>query len=184
MTPALPRRTERLLLRGWTDDDREPFAAINADGAVMRYLPERLGREQSDAMLDRLDAALRERGWGLWALERIDTHRLIGFTGLAVPRPDLPFQPCVEVGWRLARSAWGHGFATEAAGEALRVAFDEVGLDEVVSFTTVANAPSRAVMERLGMKRDPAGDFEHPALEPGHPLRPHVLYRLLADDWG
>ena len=175
------RRTERLVLRGWRDGDRDAWAAMNADPEVMRYFHDTLTREQSDAMLDRMDAALEAQGWGLWALERLDTGELVGFTGLAVPTHDLPFQPCVEVGWRLARSAWGRGFATEAAREALRVGFDEVGLAEVVSMTSVPNTPSRAVMERLGMTRDPADDFEHPAVPPGHPLRPHVLYRLRAD---
>ncbi len=181
MSGVEPRRTERLVLRGWRDDDRDAWAALNADPEVMRYFEEPLTREQSDAMLDRMAAALEARGWGLWALERLDTGELIGFTGLAVPRHDLPFLPCVEVGWRLARSAWGRGFATEAAREALRVAFDEVELAEVVSFTAVLNTPSRAVMERLGMRRDPAEDFEHPALPRGHPLRPHVLHRIRAE---
>ena len=175
------RRTERLVLRGWRDDDRAAWAAMNADPEVMRYFPDTLTREQSDAMLDRMDAALAEQGWGLWALERQDTGEMVGFTGLAVPRHDLPFNPCVEVGWRLARSAWGRGFATEAAREALRVGFDEVGLAEVVSMTSVPNTPSRAVMERLGMTRDPGDDVEHPAVPVGHPLRPHVLYRIRAE---
>lgn len=168
-------------MRGWREADRAVWAAMNADPEVMRYFHDTLTREQSDAMLDRMGAALEEQGWGMWALERQDTGELIGFTGLAVPASDLPFLPCVEVGWRLARSAWGLGFATEAARESLRVGFDEVGLREVVSMTSVLNVPSRAVMERLGMTRDPADDFEHPAVPPGHPLRPHVLYRLRAD---
>ena len=176
-----PRHTERLVLRGWRDDDRDAWAAMNADPVVMRYFPHPLTREQADAMVDRVNATLEAQGWGLWALERVDTGELIGFTGLAVPGHDLPFRPCVEVGWRVARSAWGRGFATEAAREALRVGFDEVGLAEVVSFTSVLNTPSRAVMERVGMTRDPAGDFEHPAVPEGHPLRPHVLYRIRAD---
>ncbi len=175
------RRTERLLLRGWRDEDRDAFAAMNADPEVMRHFHDTLTREQSDTMLDRMQTAMESQGWGLWALERLDTGDLIGFTGLAVPTHDLPFNPCVEVGWRLARPAWGHGFATEAAREALRVGFDEVGLAEVVSLTSVGNTPSRAVMERIGMTRDPAGDFEHPAVPVGHPLRPHVLYRIRAD---
>jgi RimJ/RimL family protein N-acetyltransferase len=172
------RRTERLLLRQWREDDREPFAAMNADPEVMRHFPSALDREASDAVLDRLRAAVDEQGWGLWAVERLDTGQLLGFTGLSVPRHPLPFMPCVEVGWRLARPAWGHGFATEAAREALRVGFDELGLDEVVSFAVVGNTASRAVMDRLGMTRDPADDFDHPALPVGHPLRRHVLYRL------
>jgi RimJ/RimL family protein N-acetyltransferase len=181
VTPVASRRTRRLVLRGWRDSDRDAFAAMNADPEVMRYLPEALSRERSDAMFDRVTAHLDREGWGLWAVQRVDTGEVAGFTGLAVPGHDLPFQPCVEVGWRLARSAWGHGFATEAAREALRVGFDELGLAEVVSFTTVANTRSRAVMERLGMSRDPADDFGHPALARGHPLRPHVLYRIRAD---
>jgi RimJ/RimL family protein N-acetyltransferase len=181
VTPVASRRTRRLVLRGWRDSDRDAFAAMNADPEVMRYLPEALSRERSDAMFARLTAHLDREGWGLWALQRVDTGEVAGFTGLAVPGHDLPFQPSVEVGWRLARSAWGHGFATEAAREALGVGFDELGLAEVVSFTTVANTRSRAVMERLGMSRDPADDFGHPALARGHPLRPHVLYRIRAD---
>lgn len=172
------RRTERLVLRQWRDDDREPFAAMNADPEVMEHLPAVLDRAASDAMLDRLQASIEEQGWGLWAVERRDTGALVGFTGLSVPRHPLPFLPCVEVGWRLARPAWGHGFATEAGREALQVAFDEIGLDEVVSFTTVTNVRSRAVMQRLGLTRDPADDFDHPALPEGSPLRRHVLYRV------
>ncbi len=171
------RHTERLVLRQWREADREPFARLNADPEVMRYFPAPLDREQSDAMVSRIHDLIEAQGWGLWAVERRDTGAMVGFTGLAVPRHPLPFQPCVEVGWRLARSAWGHGFATEAAREALRVGFDELGLAEVVSFTTVTNTRSRAVMERLGMVRDPAEDFDHPALAEGEPLRRHVLYR-------
>ena len=171
------------MLRQWREDDREPFAAMNADPAVMAHLPSVLDREESDTLLDRLSAAVEARGWGLWAVERRDTGELLGFTGLSVPRHPLPFMPCVEVGWRLARPAWGKGFATEAAREALWVAFDQLGLEEVVSFTAVGNVRSRAVMHRLGMVRDPADDFDHPALPEGHPLRAHVLYRLGRGGW-
>jgi RimJ/RimL family protein N-acetyltransferase len=173
------RFTDRLVLRQWRDEDLEPFARLNADPEVMRYFPAPLGREQSDAMVTRMRERIDEQGWGLWAVERRDTGAFVGFTGLAVPRHPLPFMPCVEVGWRLAGEAWGHGFATEAAREALRVGFDELGLAEVVSFTTVTNTRSRAVMERLGMVRDPAEDFDHPALAEGESLRRHVLYRTV-----
>ena len=169
--------TQRLLLRQWRESDLEPFARLNADPEVMRYFPAPLSREQSDAMVDRLSGHIEAEGWGMWALERRDTGEFIGFTGLGVPRQVLPFQPCVEVGWRLAATAWGHGFATEAAREALRVGFDELGLTEIVSFTAVPNMRSRAVMERLGMVRDAAEDFDHPAVDVGHPVRRHVLYR-------
>ncbi|HRA27889.1 GNAT family N-acetyltransferase [Ornithinibacter sp.] len=178
MPPAV-RGTERLVLRQWRESDLEPFARLNADPEVMRYFPAPLSREQSDAMVDRLSGHIEAEGWGMWALERRDTGEFIGFTGLGVPRQVLPFQPCVEVGWRLAATAWGHGFATEAAREALRVGFDELGLTEIVSFTAVPNMRSRAVMERLGMVRDAAEDFDHPAVDVGHPVRRHVLYRTV-----
>lgn len=175
--PAPVRGTERLVLRQWRESDLEPFARLNADPEVMRWFPAPLTREQSDAMVDRLSGHIEAEGWGMWALERRETGEFIGFTGLGVPRQRLPFQPCVEVGWRLARDAWGHGFASEAAREALRVGFDDLGLTEIVAFTAVPNLRSRAVMERLGMVRDAAEDFDHPAVDVGHPVRRHVLYR-------
>ncbi|HPU02876.1 MAG TPA: GNAT family N-acetyltransferase [Rhodoglobus sp.] len=168
-------RTERLVLREWRDEDREPWAALNADPAVMEFFPSTLDREQADAAFDRFSSRLAERGWGLWAVD-LD-GRFVGFTGLSVPHFEAPFMPATEIGWRFAREAWGHGYATEAARAVLERAFSELGLPEVVSFTTVANVRSRAVMERLGMTRDPAEDFDHPSIEPGHPLRRHVLYR-------
>jgi ribosomal-protein-alanine N-acetyltransferase len=171
-------RTERLLMRRWRASDREPFASLNADPRVMAHFPATLDRAASDAFIDRIEAGFEAEGFGLWALERLDTGEFIGFTGLSVARFQAPFTPAVEVGWRLCRQAWGHGFATEAGSQALRVGFGEFGLDEIVTFTATDNAASRAVMGRLGMVRDPAGDFEHPALPPGHWLRRHVLYRL------
>jgi RimJ/RimL family protein N-acetyltransferase len=179
-------RTDRLVVRPWRDEDRTPWAAMNADPEVMRYLGPPLDRAAADAMLDRLADAIARQGWGLWAVEVVagdGPEGFVGFTGLSRPRFDAAFTPCVEVGWRLARAAWGNGYATEAAGAALGYAFDVLGLDEVVSFTTVANARSRAVMERLGMTRDPADDFDHPNLAADDPLRPHALYRLTADEW-
>ena len=181
MSGPVQRSTARLVLRQWREEDREAFAAVNADPEVMAHLPSVLDRDGSNALLDRLQASIEVQGWGLWAVERRDTGVLQGFTGLSVPRHPLPFLPCVEVGWRLARPAWGQGFATEAAREALRVGFDELGLEEVVAFTSVTNVRSRAVMHRLGMARDPGDDFDHPALPEGHPLRPHVLYRRRGD---
>ena len=167
--------TERLILRQWRQADREPFAALNADPEVMRYFPARLSRDESDALARRAGASLTERGWGLWAVDR--DGEFLGFTGLAVPRFEAHFTPAVEIGWRFARSAWGSGFATEAAGAALGFAFRELRLDEVVSFTSAANRRSRAVMERIRMVRNPADDFDHPGLPDGSPLRRHVLYR-------
>ncbi len=169
-------RTERLVLRPWAEADRGPFAALNADPRVTEFLPGPLSAEQSDALAARLGAHVAEHGWGLWATEH--QGRFIGFVGLARPSFEAPFTPCVEVGWRLAFEAWGHGFATEAARAALAFGFGELGLDEIVSFTVPANARSIAVMERLGMRREPRDDFDHPRLPEGHRLRRHVLYRL------
>jgi RimJ/RimL family protein N-acetyltransferase len=174
-TPERRLRTERLLLRGWRETDLEPFAELNADPEVMRYFPAPLSRAESDALAARAAAMLAERSWGLWAVEH--EGRFLGFTGLAVPRFEAHFTPAVEIGWRLARFAWGAGFATEAATEVLRFAFEELRLGEVVSFTAVQNRRSRAVMERIGMVHDPADDFDHPAILAPSPLRRHVLYR-------
>jgi RimJ/RimL family protein N-acetyltransferase len=178
-----PIRTKQLQLRAWRDEDREPFAALNADPRVARYLPGTLSREESDAFFDRIVDEWERRGFGLWALEAGDSGEFIGYTGLHEVPQTLPFAPAVEVGWRLAPAHWDHGYATEAAAAALADGFARLGLTEVVSFTTVENRRSQRVMLRLGMHRDEKGDFEHPALPAGHPLRPHVLYRLRAGDW-
>jgi RimJ/RimL family protein N-acetyltransferase len=176
------RITARLVLRSFAPADQDRFAAMNADPRVMEYYPSPLSREQSDAIVARMAATWAERGFGLWALECRDDATFIGYAGLWPVPDEVPVSnrpaPCVEVGWRLAAHAWGHGFATEAAREAIGFGFAERALPEVVSFTAVANRRSRAVMERLGMVRDVLGDFEHPALHEGHRLSKHVLYRL------
>jgi ribosomal-protein-alanine N-acetyltransferase len=147
----------------------------------MRYFPRLLTREESDARIENQGLLLELRGWGLWAVEVAGGAPFIGFVGLAEPQFDAHFTPCVEVGWRLAREHWGHGYATEAARAVVACAFDQLELDEIVALTTSANVRSRRVMERLGMTHDPADDFEHPLVPPGHPIRPHVLYRLRRD---
>ena len=180
---AEPLRTDRLVLRRWRHSDREPFAAMNADPEVMEHFPTTLSRAESDALVDRLDACCGELGYGFWALEVAETGQFIGFTGLSVPRFEAHFTPAVEIGWRLATFAWGHGYASEAARRALRFAFQDLGLPEVVSFTTGTNRRSQAVMKRIGMTNDPADDFDHPWIEEGHPLRRHVLWRMTAEHW-
>ncbi len=182
--PLTPLVTPRLVLRAWQDADREPFAALNADPVVMEHYPTPLTREQSDGLADRLAADVAQRGWGLWALEIRAGERtgFAGYTGLTIPDWPAPCGPCVEVGWRLAHWAWGHGYATEAARAALGVGFRELQLPEVVAFTSQGNRRSRAVMERLGMRRDRAADFDHPRLPAGHRLSRHVLYRLAAGE--
>ncbi|NKZ05228.1 GNAT family N-acetyltransferase [Actinomadura latina] len=178
-----PLRTGRLLLRRWKDADREPFAALNADPEVMEHFPAPLTRAESDAMIERLEARFAESGFGFWALEVAGTGEFIGFTGLSVPRFHAHFTPAVEIGWRLARPAWGRGYATEAALRALRYAFEDRALAEVVSFTSALNLRSQAVMERIGMTRDPSDDFDHPLVDKGHRLERHVLYRITAAGW-
>jgi RimJ/RimL family protein N-acetyltransferase len=175
--------TPRLWLRQWRANDLEPFAALNADPAVMEFMPGCLDRTESDALVRRCEAEIARQGWGFWAAELRDSGALVGFVGLHVPSFEAPFTPCVEIGWRLARASWGKGLATEAAGECLRFAFESLALEEVVSFTVPANRRSRAVMERLGMCHDAAGDFDHPGLPAMHRLRRHVLYRLRRQDW-
>jgi RimJ/RimL family protein N-acetyltransferase len=174
-------RTPRLLLREFRPADLEPFARLNGDPVVMRHFPAPLTRRQSDAFVERVARTWADRGYGLWALERIDTGAFIGSTGLWPVGEDVPVDAEAEVGWRLAADQWGSGFATEAGLEAVRFAFEHVGLPEVVSFTAVGNVRSQAVMRRLGLRHDPAGDFEHPRVPPGHPARRHVLYRLSRD---
>jgi ribosomal-protein-alanine N-acetyltransferase len=174
--------TERLRLRRWQESDLDPFATLNADPEVMELMAAPLTRAQSDAFVERIEATFDARGFGLWAVEVIETGTFAGFVGLWPPSFDAHFTPAVEVGWRLARHAWGHGYATEAARAATEDGFRRVGLTEIVSFTAVLNRRSQRVMERLGMTRDPAEDFDHPALPPGHRLRRHVLYRLPAPD--
>jgi len=175
--------TDRLLLRQWRESDREPFAAMNADPAVMEHFPALQTREQSDALIDRNRPAIEERGWGLWALEVRDTGEFIGFTGLSVPSFEAHFMPAVEIGWRLIKGAWGNGYATEAARASLAYGFGPAGLDEIVSFTTTTNLPSQRVMQRIGMTHDDAGDFDHVRLPAGHRLQRHVLYRINRAQW-
>jgi RimJ/RimL family protein N-acetyltransferase len=182
-TPGPTLTTERLILRRWRDEDREPFARMNADPIVMRHFVRSLSRAGSDALLDQLDAGFERHAFGTWAVERREDGRFLGFVGLSVPMFDAPFNPCVEVGWRFDQFAWGNGYATEAARQALRYGFDEAGLAEIVSFTSALNERSIAVMERLGMHRDPADDFDDPRIAVGHPLRRHVLYRLRREEF-
>jgi ribosomal-protein-alanine N-acetyltransferase len=171
-------RTERLVLRRWRLDDLDAYAALNADPVVMEYFPAMLTREQSRDELTRFDARFDERGYSLWAVDVPGVAAFVGFVGLNLTTWDAPFTPAVEVGWRLARAHWGRGYATEGARAAVRYGFEVVGLDEIVSFTTPANVRSWRVMERIGMTRDPADDFDHPLIPIGHPLRRHVLYRV------
>lgn len=171
------------MLRRFLDEDREPFAGLNADPEVMAHFPAPLTREESDELVDRIEQGFDSRGFGLWALQVASTREFIGFAGLSVPSFTAAFTPAVEIGWRLARAAWGQGLATEAARAALDYAFGPTRLEEVVAFTSVGNTRSRAVMERLGMTRAPADDFLHPQIPHDHPLARQVLYRISRRRW-
>jgi ribosomal-protein-alanine N-acetyltransferase len=167
---------ERVVLRPWQDRDADAFAAMNADERVMEFFVAPLSRVESDELRSRMRAAIEERGWGWWCVD-ID-GQCAGFTGLSTPPYQTRFTPCVEVGWRFRRQFWGRGYATEAARLALDYGFDALQLEEIVSFAAAGNIRSRRVMERIGMQRDVAGDFDHPRIPEGHALRRHVLYRL------
>jgi len=169
--------TPRLLLRAWQDSDREPFRRMNADPHVMEFFVAPLSSEESDALIGRVQAHTAQYGFGLFTLELRTTGEFIGFAGLSHVPFDAHFTPCVEIGWRLAAAHWNQGLATEAARECLRYGLEELALTEVVSFTVPANQRSWRVMEKLGMTRNPADDFDHPRIPEGHPLRRHVLYR-------
>ncbi|CAM5492468.1 GNAT family N-acetyltransferase [Streptomyces narbonensis] len=173
-------RTDRLLLRRWRESDLEPWAAMNADPEVRRYLGELLTREQSDATVTHMRAEFDARGFGWWALESRETGEFLGRAGLDVVDESMPFAG-VDIGWRLARPAWGHGYATEAALACRAFGFGTVGLSEIIATTTVHNLRSRAVMRRIGMTRDPADDFDDPSVPEG-PLRRCVLYRARRED--
>ena len=181
--PLIETSSERLLLRAWRDSDLPALAALNADAEVMRHFPALLDSAQSVQLLARMRAHFAEHGYGFWALQRRDSTALIGVAGLAQVRFAAPFVPAVEIGWRLARAHWRQGYAREAARAALAVAFEQLGLDEVVSFTVPANRASQAVMHAIGMRRDVAGDFLHPQLPAGHRLQAHVLYRIRRSEW-
>jgi RimJ/RimL family protein N-acetyltransferase len=177
-----PRRfdtitTDRLLMRRWRDSDREPFAALNGDPDTLRFFPSTLTRAESDAFVDLIESRFELQGFGLWALEVTATGEFIGFTGLNAMPEGVPGAGGMEVGWRLAKTAWHHGYATEAARAALDVAFDGAGLPEIWSMTAVLNEPSMAVMRRLGLEE--VGRFDHPKIPADHPTRPHVLYHLV-----
>lgn len=183
MANILELESPRLLMRQWRDADLSEFAAMGADPQVMRYFPALLSREESSAFIGRIREHFAQHGFGLWALEHKDSGALIGLTGLLQVGFAVPFTPAVEIGWRLARPHWGMGYASEAATTALRAGFEQLGLQQIISFTADSNLPSQKVMQAIGMQHDPYGDFLHPRLADGHPLKPHVLYRITQTQW-
>ena len=183
MANILELESPRLLLRQWCDADLSELAAMCADPQVMRYFPATLNYEESAALIRRIREHFAQHGFGLWALERKDSGALIGLTGLLQVGFSAPFTPAVEIGWRLARPHWRQGYASEAATTALAAGFEQLGLEQIVSFTADSNLPSQKVMQAIGMQHDPADDFLHPKLADGHPLKPHLLYRITQMQW-
>ena len=179
----LELETPRLRLRKWQKEDSAAFYALNSDPDVMRYFPAILDELQSQQFLDTIIMKFNQQGgWGLWAVELKETSTFIGFLGLNIPAANLPFSPCVEIGWRLLPDYWHQGFASEGAKAVIRLAFTQLKLKELVAFTAVPNIPSESVMKRLGMIKQP-DNFYHPALPDGHWLQEHVLYRIKASDY-
>lgn len=182
MAEIIEFETDRLRLRQWRKTDWPEFAKLNADPEVMRYFPKPLSTEESNAMADKIYNLISERGWGMWAAEEVKQRKFMGFVGLHIPAQELPFTPCVEIGWRLAKEFWGHGYATEAGRATLQVAFRELELSQVVSFTSMSNTKSQAVMKRLNMVNT-GNNFEHPDVPVGNPLREHVLFKINKLEW-
>jgi ribosomal-protein-alanine N-acetyltransferase len=166
--------TARLRLRPWRDEDRGPFAELNADPAVMEFFPSLLTREQSDAVVERIRGHFEREGFGLWAVEEVGGAPFIGFTGLQRPS----FMPGVEVGWRIAHRYWGNGYATEAARASIEWGFAQLDVPEIIAMVVPDNVRSQRVMEKLGMRRDPSADFDHPNIAIDSPRRAHWLFRL------
>ena len=174
--------TQRLKLRRWRDQDLEPFAALNACSEVMKNFPKKLTTEESNNFVEHMRREFEDEKLGLWAVELLDSKHFIGFVGLHKPTFEAHFTPCVEVGWRLAQKFWGFGYATEAAKAAMSDGYDRLGLVEIISMTSIHNTDSIKVMERLGMRRNPADNFLHPRIAPGDRLSEHVLYKLRGID--
>lgn len=185
MRSFCPSPTARVRFRLWTPADRSALRRLNRDRQVMEFFPSILSARASDALLDRLMRHQEENGFTAWPVlaGNADEKAFAGFVGLLRVGFDAPFAPAVEIGWRLLPEFWGRGLAAEAAGASLDFAFNVLGLEEIVAFTTVRNRRSIRLMRRLGMRRDAAGDFDHPSLPEAHPLRRHVLYRLSSEEF-
>jgi len=175
--------TDRLVLRSWTEDDRAPFAALNSDPDVMRYFPSLQSLEVSNASVDKRMKHDSEHGVCFWAADLRDTGEFTGFVGMEYVTEDIPGKGALEIGWRIGKDHWGKGLAPEGARACLAYAFGPLKAPEVVSFTSENNLASQRVMEKIGMMREPENDFHHPAVPDGHPIKPHVLYRIKAGDF-
>jgi len=182
MPPIIELKTKRLLLRQWKSEDFKPFARISADPDVMKFYPNTLNESESNAMVEKIQNLIAEKGWGFWAIENLADNNFMGFVGLHIPHYELPVSPCIEIGWRLAKQYWGKGFATEAGMASLDFAFEQLNVDEVYSFASTTNKKSQAVMTRLNMI-DTKSNFNHPMIPDGNPLKEHVLYVIDKHKW-
>jgi RimJ/RimL family protein N-acetyltransferase len=182
-TSPIELRTPRVLLRQWKDSDIDAWAAMNADPEVRRFFPAVLNRAEAQAEADRIRASITQRGWGMWALEIPGVHPFSGFVGLSLPGYEAPWMPAVEIGWRLAPATWHQGYATEGATAALAFAFTHLELPQIVAMSVTTNTPSHSVMERIGMVRDEAADFDHPRVPTDWPLKRHILHRITPEQW-
>ncbi|EQB34652.1 hypothetical protein M948_19895 [Virgibacillus sp. CM-4] len=176
MGPSYLFKTERLGFRSWQASDREPFAAMNADPEVMRYFPTPLSKERSDWLIKRFEKHMDDKGYGIYAVDRLEDQQFIGFIGLATINMNVEFKHEVEIGWRLDKTYWKKGYAVEGATACLQHAFDDFHLSTIYSFTAKINKPSEKVMERIGMEK--IKEFQHPNIEAGNPLKQHILYKI------
>ena len=182
MDQTLTLKTERLILRQWLQSDYEQFAALSADPEVMKYYPNTLNKKKSYEFAQKCENLISMKGWGFWAVELKNNNEFIGFVGLHNPETNLPFSPCTEIGWRIAKSYWGYGYAAEAGNASLKYAFEKLKLIEIVSFTTLSNTKSISVMKKLNMVNT-LNNFNHPSMPCGHVLQEHVLYKITNEKW-
>jgi [ribosomal protein S5]-alanine N-acetyltransferase len=166
--------TERLLMRHWKKDDTLPFIEMCADRKVMEFLSAPLTQQEARITISRIQDHFKKYDFGLYAIEKKDTKKFIGFTGFMIPNFEHYFTPCVEIGWRIMSSEWKRGYATEAAAACLLFGFSKLDLKKIYSFTSIRNLASQRVMQKIGLHYK--GRFFHPMLPPEHSLSEHILY--------
>lgn len=169
--------TPRLILREWKETDRAPFARMNCDPLVMEHFPRILDEKSSGKLMDRFQKHLKEHGYGMYAIERTEDNEFVGFAGLAEVPFAASFTPAVEIAWRFDYEYWGLGYGMETGKAVLDHAFKKLDMKEVVAYTVHDNMRTIDLLERLGMTRDPDGDFDYPGMRKDHPLGHFVLYR-------
>lgn len=176
-------KTDRLIIRQWQESDITSLSKLNADKEALKYFPRTYTKQETIEFIEKMSDKISKQSYGFFALELRETKEFIGFTGLSNPSYKTPFTPCTEIGWRIHKQFWGKGYAPEAAKACLDYAFNELYLDEIVSFTASLNKPSMRVMEKIGMTRSIHEDFYHPLINKTDPLALHVLYRLKKENF-